>query len=206
MRRRHSVYNKLSRCCCGRNYYPTRAHAKGIYASVTNLLHHRIGCRREVFTAVNTVILNLINQLLGMFDANSQSKSLCFQSDAVLSQKIVNVPRRMTSGQHYGNTFHFIPILEHNTFSPAIFDNQIRNSGVKMILAPGLLNCIPYGSNDLWQHVCTNMRMCFYQDFILSTVEIKYFQNFSDISPFFGPGVKFTVGKSPGTAFTISVI
>jgi len=68
-----------------------------------NLRHEAVFSRgQKVATALGVVVLNLIDEGLGMFQPHTQGQAFGFEGDGLLVQLTVHVPGRMTGRQDNG--------------------------------------------------------------------------------------------------------
>jgi len=73
------------------------------------------------------MVLDLIDQFLGVLDANTKGKSFCLQKDAVFLQYVINIAGRMACGKNYSQSFHPVTVLQHHPFDMTVLDYKIFN-------------------------------------------------------------------------------
>ncbi len=87
------------------------------------LLYQAIRCGWQEFASRGAMILQLVDQLLRMFDANAQGKRFCFDQYPVVVKELKDIACRMTGGEDHGIT------VEHITFgSGDAFDDSISDA------------------------------------------------------------------------------
>ena len=98
--RRHPVDNNLLRATRSRNDKPARAHTERIYTSPVCLRNETIfGCRKIFSPALLTMILYLVDQLLGMFQTDSHGNTFCFDRYLLLIKILIDIASRMACSQ-----------------------------------------------------------------------------------------------------------
>ena len=94
---RHAVYNDLTRTGGRRDDNAARTHAKTIDAAPIALRYVIVFGSRQIFSSpLRTVILQTVDELGGMLEANADGDALRFESDAIAAEKAVDISRRMT--------------------------------------------------------------------------------------------------------------
>ena len=153
--RTHAVHHNLFLIGCRRNHKTSRAHTEGIHTSSVNLSHHRILCSRQIFApTLFRVILNLINQMRGMFQSHTNSNSLGLDLNLCLSQIAIDITCRMTCSQNHRTT---ILLISHAAHHLVAIKNQLRHLGLEMYFATTINNSISHRLNHLRQAICADM-------------------------------------------------
>ena len=100
---RHSVDDNLLRTGSCRNDKASGTHAEGIDTTAVHLRDEGIfGCRQIVATAVSAMVLYLVYQLTGMFQAHTDGQPLCLNLNAGLVQIAIDIASRMSSSKNDG--------------------------------------------------------------------------------------------------------
>src|SRR5690606_27642568 len=112
----------------------------------------------------------------------------------------------MTRGKDHAYTLPLLTGSGYDASHFTILQYEIRNTGVKVNTSTCSDNTFPDLGNNLWQLVCADMRVSFKQNIFRSTMCYQYFENSSYVTSLLRPGVQLSVGISPGTSFTETIV
>jgi hypothetical protein len=151
------------------------------------------------------MVLNLVNQFLGVLHPNPKGKRLGLKSKACLMKHLIHIMSRMSGGQHQGTSLHNTPIGE-STRQPALMHLYAFNPGAEMNLPPAITNCFSHPADDIWQAIAPNMGMSLVQDLIRSSKMMKHTQHPVIVPSFPGAGIKFPIRESTGPALSKAIV
>ena len=152
------------------------------------------------------MILNPVNQSLGMFHPNPDRKWLGLDEDIFPVKQLEDITGGMTGCQNHGIRRYFSCSFHPNTIYPAAFHHQIRDPGFKMDFSAMRQDGFPNGFYHARKSIGSDMRMGIDQNIFRSPMRNQQRQNVADVPPLMGAGVELAVRIGPCAALSKTII
>ncbi len=91
------------------------------------------------------MVLDFIDQLLGVFNSYPHGKLLCLKPDIMFFKHIINIHGGMARGKYEFLPRHFKAIIYHHPFKPVVLDYKVCYPAVEMYLTAIGQDRLPYG-------------------------------------------------------------
>lgn len=192
----------------GRYDISAGAHAKRVYSAVVDARQHRVfGCWQVFTTALRRVVLQAVDEFLGVFEAHAYGDAFGLDVDALVAQEVVDVACRVPCGEEY-RPVPLAPVAvgDAGHGGLVVVENQAGDTCAEMYLAARGKDGFAHGLDDGRQTVGADVRMRVDQDVVLRPVLIEDAQYFVDRSAFLAAGIQLAVGVSPGSALAEAVV
>src|SRR5690606_25387881 len=152
------------------------------------------------------MVLNGVDKLLRMFNANTQRKRLGLDSEPLIVKEVEDVAGGMTRSQDHCLTVQFVAVVCCHYSNPAIANDQIRNPFTKVYDTTRFQDALPYGSNDARQPVSADVRMGIIQDVLRCAVRHKDIEYAPDVAPLVRPRIQLAIRIGASPSFTKAIV
>ena len=163
------------------------------------------GSRQVFTTAQHAVILDLVDDALGVFKSHTHGNALGLEGDAAVMQHLVNVACRMARGQD-NRTAECLASRCFNARHLATVDNEVGDAGLEMDLATAAQDGLAHGLDDARQFVAADVGMGIDEDILSRPMLDKNSQNAVHRAALLAAGVEFTVTIGPCPTLTIAIV
>ncbi len=202
----HAVDHLLARSCCGRDNDSTRAHAEREDPVAVDLGSETVGGgRQKPHIKFRRMVLYLIDELLRVLYANTQSKGFGLEQPAVVVEKVVYVAGGMAGGQDSGDTSILValavPYTKHLCLSDILRNDEIGDPCCEMVFATVVLDGVTDIGYYSAQLVGANMGVGVDGNGGVGAMFNKTFQHVLDIAALVAAGVEFSVRVGACTPF-----
>lgn len=138
----------------------SRTHAETVDTTALHLLDKTVGGRRQKFASRLAMVLDPVDQPLGMLHAHAHGKGLGFQGNLLGQQHFINIPGTVPGGQDHGAPMDAPPILEYHTGDATLIDRQPHDLLPKTNFAAMGLDGGPHGRDNGRQAVGADVGLC----------------------------------------------
>jgi len=212
--RTHTVHHNLLLIRSSRNHESTRTHTERVNATSVNLCHHRVlSSRQPSAPTLFIMVLYLVNQLRRMLQSHTYGDTLCLNLNLSLCQIPIYIARRVSRSQYNGAIKLVLAVrcwVLANSFYTyhltSITQNQTCHARLKVHLSATPYDGVTHSLDNLWQSVCSDMRMSISQNSRRCTMLTEHVQNLFDVSTLFRASVQLTVRVSTCTTLSEAII
>ena len=167
-----------------------------------DLRHKIIFSGRQIFTSSqHTVILNLVNDALGVFQAHTHGNALGFDCDIAVVEHLIDVTGRVTCSQN-NRAIKELASCSFHACHTTVLDNESSHPGLEVYLTSALQNGFPHRLDDTRQLVTADMGMGIDEDILSRPMLNKDAEHTIYRAAFLAAGVEFAIaiGTSPTLA------
>ena len=150
IRGRHTINHHLIRAAGSRHDKASGTHTEGIDASLLHLRHEAVLRRRQVVaTPLLAVVLDLINQLLRMLQADTDSQSLRLDRDTRGIEVTIDIPCGVAGRQDHRAHKGLAAVGLHPDH-PAFPQDKAIHAGLEMYLASTTQDLLTHPLDHSW--------------------------------------------------------
>ena len=202
---RHAVHDRLGRIGHRRDDESSGAHAEGVDAAPALLAHERIGGGRQVLAARRTVVLDRVDERLGVFDAHAHSEGLGLDTHAAGMEQFVDVARRVARGQHHGSPLDPL-VARADTADTAVAEQQVRYAAVETEQAARIEDRPADVPDDIGELVGADMGMRLVEDLGRGAVKDERPERLVVVAALLAAREELAVGKGSRAALAEGVV
>lgn len=123
--------------------------------------------------------MGLVDQLLWVLYAQSNCKGFGFHMKSAFIQFKKRIPRAVSDRKHGGLGVDHRAIRKDNAGQRSIFSTEGFYAALKTDFSAELYDFFPHLFYDIGQNICSDMRLCFVENFRLRAV---FYKNRKDMS------------------------
>ena len=202
---RHAVDHRLRGVGHRRDDEAAGTHAEGVDAAPGLLADKRIGRRRKILAAPFAVVLDGVDERLGVLDAHAHGEGLRLEPHAAARQQLVDVARRVSRGEDDSRRLDaFVAAAHPCEASAAQF--EVGHPPLEEELPPGVENRLPDGPHDVGQAVGTDVGVRLVENRGVGAVEDQRLERLAVIAALLAAREELAVGEGPRAALAEGVV
>ncbi len=185
------------------------AHAKGVDAAVVDFGGEAVaggGEQAGAFLMPGKVVLEVVDERLGMLDAQADGEGFLFEADVLRVQLTVDVAGGVAGGEDEAVGGELASVGGGDASDGAVVDQEAVDPCAEMDFAAGRSDRFAQGHDDFGEEVGTDVGVGVDEDAPGGAVGDECFVDLANGASLGGPGVEFAVGEGAGSAFAEAVV